>query len=209
MSDCCNHDCALDALRERQSATLKIVLAINIIMFFAVAVAALYAKSSALLLDSFDNFGDALTYAISLYAVGMGTTTKARVALLKGFLILFAALLVLGQMLYKLAHPSTPIFEAMGLFSLLGLLANGICLYLLWRHREDDINMSSVWACSRNDIASNVAVFLAAIGVWVTNSGWPDLVIATFLVIFLLKSAIQVIASAKTELAISKLTPIK
>jgi Co/Zn/Cd efflux system component len=204
MSDCCNHDCVLDALREKQSATLKIVLAINIVMFFAVAIAALYAKSSALLLDSFDNFGDALTYAISLYAVGMGATTKAKVALLKGSLILFAALIVLGQMLYKLAHPSIPIFETMGLFSLLGLLGNGICLYLLWRHREDDINMSSVWECSRNDIMSNLAVFLAAIGVWLTSSGWPDLVVATFLAIFLLNSAVRVISSARAELALSE-----
>jgi len=203
MSDCCESGCELNALHVRQRTTLKIVLSINAVMFFVVVAAALYAGSVALMSDSLDNLGDALTYALSIYAVSRGQRVKARVAMFKGTLILAGALVVTAQIIYKLMHPSVPIFETMGAFSLLGLAANGICLYLLWRHREEDINMSSVWECSRNDIASNLAVFVAAIGVWITDSGWPDLFVAICLVTLLLRSAIRIITAARRELRAS------
>ena len=88
----------------------------------------------------------------------------------------------------------------MGAFSLLGLGANSLCLYLLWRHRHEDVNMSSVWECSRNDIASNLSVFVAAGAVWLTGSGWPDILVAFGLVCLLLRSAIRVVTSAKAGL---------
>jgi Co/Zn/Cd efflux system component len=200
MSGCCDHGCELEALRERQSLTLKVVLAINAVMFFVIVAAALYASSTALLSDSLDNLGDSLTYAFSLYAVTQGARTKAQVALFKGTLIFLASLAVAGQITYKLIYPSLPIFEAMGVFSLAGLAANSVCLYLLWRHRADDVNMSSVWECSRNDIASNLSVFIAAMGVWATGSGWPDIFVASCLVLLLLWSAFRVVSSAYIEL---------
>ena len=200
MSGCCNHDCSLDRLRGRQRGTLQIVLGINAVMFFVIVAAALYGKSSALLADSLDNLGDALTYVISLYAISKGATVKAKVALFKGGLILLAALTVAAQIAYKLFVPSTPIFEVMGAFSLLGLVANSICLSLLWRHRHEDVNMMSVWECSRNDIASNLSVFVAAGAVWFTGSGWPDIVVALGLVWLLIRSANRVISSAMAEL---------
>ena len=199
MSGCCG-GCELDVRRDRQRVTLRTVLAINAAMFLVIAGAALYAGSSALLSDSLDNLGDAITYALSLWAVALGTQAKARDALVKGLLILVAALMVAAQIGYKLLHPAVPVFEAMGIFSLLGLAANGVCLYLLWRHRFEDVNMSSVWECSRNDIVSNLAVLVAAALVWVTNSGWPDLVIASLLVLFLLRSSVRVITNARAEL---------
>ena len=200
MAGCCDNACELDALRERQSATLKIVLAINAVMFVVMVIAALYAGSTALLSDSLDNLGDAVTYGLSLYVVAMGARVKAKVALFKGLLIFLAALVVAGQIVYKLIYPSVPIFEAMGAFSLLGLAANGLCLFLLWRHRNEDINMSSVWECSRNDIASNLAVFVAAAGVWAAGSGWPDLLVACCLLLIFMRSAYRVIDSARQEL---------
>ena len=130
----------------------------------------------------------------------MGARVKAKVALFKGLLIFLAALVVAGQIVYKLIYPSVPIFEAMGAFSLLGLAANGLCLFLLWRHRNEDINMSSVWECSRNDIASNLAVFVAAAGVWAAGSGWPDLLVACCLLLIFMRSAYRVIDSARQEL---------
>jgi Co/Zn/Cd efflux system component len=169
-------------------------------MFLVIMVAALYGKSTALLADSLDNLGDALTYGLSLYAVSRGPTLKARVALFKGILILLAACAVAGQIVYKLFVPSVPIYEVMGAFSLLGLAANLLCLYLLWRHRHEDINMSSVWECSRNDVASNLSVFVAAGAVWLTGSGWPDILIAAGLVWLLMRSSIRVISSAMVEL---------
>jgi Co/Zn/Cd efflux system component len=200
MSGCCDNDCSLEQLYERQRGTLKIVLAINALMFLVIVVAALYAKSSALLADSLDNLGDALTYGLSIYAVSRGATIKAKVALFKGILILLAALMIAAQIAYRLFAPSVPIFEVMGLFSALGLVANSMCLFLLWRHRHEDINMSSVWECSRNDIASNISVFIAAGAVWFTDSGWPDIAVALGLTWFLMRSAIRVISSAMAEL---------
>lgn len=200
MRECCDQSSEIEMLRERQSGTLKIVLAINAVMFLVIVVAALYAGSSALLADSLDNLGDALTYGLSLWAVHLGLRMKARVAFFKGLLILLAALAVLAQIGYKLIMPTVPLFEVMGIFSLLALAANGVCIAQLWRHRSEDINMSSVWECSRNDIVANISVFVAAAGVWATGSNWPDLLVAFFLVVFLLRSASRVLSSAHAEL---------
>ena len=201
MADCCEDKaCAIEALQERQSSTLKLVLAINAVMFVVELAAGLMAGSTALLSDSLDNLGDALTYGLSLYAVARGARAKAKVALFKGGLILTAGLLVLGQVAYRILNPTLPVFETMGAMSLLALLANGSCLALLWKHRAEDINMSSVWECSRNDIASNLSVFVAAGGVWLTASGWPDLLVGLLLALLFLRSAVRVLRSALTEL---------
>lgn len=199
MTACCEDTCAIDALRERQSSTLRIVLVINVVMFIAGIGAGIYAGSSSLLSDSLDNLGDAMTYGLSLYVVHRSTRAKARVAFFKGGLILLAALVVLGQVIYRLVVPTVPIFQIMGVVSLVGLAGNSACLYLLTRHREDDVNMSSVWECSRNDIASNISVFVAAGAVWFFQSGWPDIIIAFALVILFIRSAFRVFASANRE----------
>ena len=201
MSDCCeDKTCAVETLRERQGSTLKLVLLINALMFGVVLAAGLIAGSTALLSDSLDNLGDALTYGLSLYAVSRGERSKAKVALFKGGLILTAGLFVLGQVGWRIFVPTVPAFETMGAVSLLALAANGACLALLWKHREEDINMSSVWECSRNDIAANVSVFVAAGGVWLTGSGWPDLAIGLALAILFLRSAARVLRGAVSQL---------
>ncbi len=200
MSGCCDHGCSLDRLRERQRGTLQLVFLINAVMFLVIVVAALHAASSALLTDSLDNLGDAFTYALSLYAVSRGPRTKAKVALFKGGLILVAAGLVALQIISRVLEPALPAFDEMGLFSLLALAANSVCLLLLWRHRHEDVNMSSVWECSRNDIATNLSVLVAAGAVWLTGSGWPDILVASGLVVLLLRSAYRVIRAARLEL---------
>lgn len=200
MASCCDNNCAIEKLRERQRGTLKVVLAVNTLMFIVIAGAALYGRSTALLSDSLDNLGDALTYSLSLYAVSQDGATKAKVALFKGSLILLGACAVLIQIVQRLIVPALPSFEIMGIFSLAGLFANSLCLFLLWKHRDEDINMSSVWQCSRNDIASNLSVFIAAGAVWFFESGWADIIVASCLVILLLNSSFHVIRSALKEL---------
>ena len=207
MKSCCESSCAAEALRDRQRGTLIKVLWINAVMFVAIVAAALYGKSTALLSDSLDNLGDALTYGLSLFAVAGTAATKARVALFKGALIFLAATAVIAQIVHRLIDPVVPSYEVMGVFSVAGLAANGLCLFLLWRHRTDDINMSSVYECSRNDIASNVSVFLAAAGVWAFGSGWPDIVVGSLLAALLLWSSARVIRGALAELRSSKRTP--
>jgi cation diffusion facilitator family transporter len=197
MADCCeDKSCALDALQKRQASTLKTVLWINAVMFFVVLAMGIYAGSTALLSDALDNLGDALTFAMSLYAVGKSIRTKSRVALFKGVLILAAGIGVLAQVLYKSLHPETPIYEVMGATSLVALAANGACLWLLWSHQDEDVNMSSVWHCSRNDIAANLSVLVAAAGVWLVGSPWPDLVVGFALGVLFLWSAAKVLRAA-------------
>lgn len=201
MRSCCNNNCAVDALHDKQRSTLIKVLWINAIMFIAIAVAAFYGKSTALLSDSLDNLGDALTYSLSFFAVSKGPVIKARVALFKGGLIFIAASLVVAQIIHRLINPVLPSYEVMSVFSIAGLVANGLCLFLLWRHRNEDINMSSVFECSRNDIASNLSVILAAIGVWAFSSGLPDMIVAALLAALLLNSSARVIKGVVSELA--------
>ena len=199
MGSCCNDvdTCSLDRLRDRQRGTLKVVLGVNAVMFLVIVLAALYGRSSALLSDSLDNLGDALTYGLSLYTVSKSETTKAKVALFKGGLIFLAACGVAAQIVSKLIHPTIPTFEVMGAFSLMSLAANSLCLFLIWRHRGEDVNMSSVWECSRNDIATNLSVFVTAGAVWLTGSGLPDIIVASCLVLLLMRSAIRILLSAK------------
>jgi cation diffusion facilitator family transporter len=201
MADCCEDKaCAIDALQARQGTTLRIVLWINAVMFFVELAGGIISGSVALLSDSLDNLGDALTYGLSLYAVSRGARAKAKVSIFKGALILGAGLFVFGQALYQTFFGALPVFEAMGLISLLALAANGTCLALLWKHRDEDINMASVWECSRNDIASNLSVFVAAGAVWVTESRWPDLLVGYLLAAWFLRSAIRVLKAACLEL---------
>ncbi len=200
MSDCCQDASCVTGLQKRQRGTLWAVLGINAVMFFVIVAAALHGRSAALLSDSLDNLGDALTYGLSLYAVSRSDLVKARVALFKGGLIFLAACAVAAQIVHRLISPTVPLFEVMGAFSLLGLAANSVCLWLLWRHRAEDVNMSSVWECSRNDIVSNLSVFAAAGAVWFVGSGWPDLLVAAALLVFLMRSSIRVIASAAKKM---------
>ena len=201
MADCCNDKaCGIDALRSRQSATLKIVLAINAVMFIVELTAGLLGHSVSLVADSLDMLGDALVYGFSLYVVARGAAMKAKAALLKGIIMAGFGLFVLGQAIYRIVLPQLPAFEAIGMVGMLALAANGLCFWLLWRHRADDINMSSVWLCSRNDIIANISVLLAAAGVWLTHSGWTDIVVGLALATLFLRSALHVLREASREL---------
>jgi cation diffusion facilitator family transporter len=197
MADCCtNAVCEIDKLREGQRSTLRAVLGINVAMFVIEVVAGLLAGSTALLADSLDMLGDALVYAFSLYVVARNDAWKAGSALLKGTIMGAFGLFVLGHAGYKLFHPQVPHVEAVGLIGLLALAANSVCLILLWRHRAADVNMRSVWLCSRNDIIANTSVLVAAGGIWLTDSQWPDLWIGLGIAALFLQSSLRVIRDA-------------
>ena len=125
---CCENNCTVETLRAGQKSTLVKVLWINALMFLVIAGAALYGKSTALLSDSLDNLGDALTYGLSLYVVLQSIRAKALVALFKGGLIFLGASVVIWQVIWKLIHPVVPSYEIMSVFSIAGLAANGLCL---------------------------------------------------------------------------------
>jgi Co/Zn/Cd efflux system component len=200
MADCC--DCEVDtrALAARQRRVLLIVMAINVATFVLMVAASLLSKSTALLSGTLDNFGDALTYALSFLVVGASVAAKARVALVKGLLILGAALAVALQIGWRIAHPGVPVVETMSLAALLNLAANGVCLWLLTPYKTGDLNMASAWECSRNDVAEGLAVTATAAAVWLLGSGWPDLVVAAALLLLFLRSAARVLGNATRAL---------
>lgn len=197
MSDCCNCEVDTRALASRQRRFLIAVLAINVVTFVMMVVASLLSGSSALLSGTLDNLGDAITYGLSFAVVGASATAKARVAFVKGLLILGAALAVAFQIVWRVANPETPIVETMGVAAVLNLIANAACLRLLTPYRTGDVNMSSAWECSRNDVIEGTAVILTAGAVWLLDSGWPDIVVAVVLLAMFLRSAIRVLGSAR------------
>ena len=201
MSDsCCQRDIDVQALEARQRRTLLIVLGINIVTFLLMVAAALHAHSSSLLSGGLDNFGDAVTYALSLAVVGASQRAKAKVAMVKAALILAAAITVAVQIGWRLTHPAMPLFETIGMAALLNLGANAFCLYLLSPYRHGDVNMASAWECSRNDVWEGFAVLTAAAGVWAFGAGWPDLIIAAALLLMFSRSALRVFRAAWVRL---------
>jgi Co/Zn/Cd efflux system component len=201
MDDCCiDKGCAIAQLRERQATTLRIVLIVNAAMFIVELAAGLFAGSIALLADSLDMLGDALVYGFSLYVVGRGALWKARAAAAKAALMGLFGFFVFAQLVYKLVNPELPTAETMSAVGALALASNGVCFALLWRHRGEDINMRSVWLCSRNDLIANVSVLLAAWAVWSTRSPWPDVVVGGLICFVFLRSAFLVAREAHAEL---------
>ena len=197
---CCQSQIDAGALEERQRRVLVLVLVINAVTFLMMITAAASSGSSSLLSGALDNFGDALTYALSLAVVGATCAAKARVALFKGLLIFGTAVAVAVQIGWRISNVETPVFETMGIAALLNLGANLLCLRLLYPYRDSDVNMASVWECSRNDVMEGFAVIAATLAVWVFGSGWPDILIAIALLALFLRSASRVLKVAWREL---------
>ena len=204
MSDpCCGNTLDLANLAGRQRRVLAWVGGINVATFAMMVVGSVLSGSSALLSGTLDNLGDALTYALSFAVVGASARAKARVALVKGLLILGAALAVAAQIAWRLTDLHGPVVSTMSAAAALNLLANVVCLRLLTPHRDGDVNMSSSWECSRNDVIEGVAVIGAAGAVWWFTSPWPDLFVAVVLLAIFLRSATRVLRSARRELVLA------
>jgi Co/Zn/Cd efflux system component len=200
MTSCCEKKaCANEALAQRQTRILVVVLVINAVMFFVEMISGLVAESVSLTGDSLDMLGDAVAYGSSLYVVRRGADAKARSARLKGWIILGSALFVSASAIYRFFYVEIPDHEIMGGIGTLALAANLLCLFLLTRHKNDDVNMSAVWLCSRNDIISNTSVLAAAGLVFWTGTPWPDLVVGLALTVLFTKSALRVFADARAN----------
>jgi Co/Zn/Cd efflux system component len=157
------------------------VLLINAVMFMAEIVAGLMAGSASLQADALDFLADTANYGISLLVAGLGKAHRARAALAKGSTMGLFGLWVLISALAHAVHGTVPTAETMGVVGLAALTANAVSFALLWAYRGGDSNMRSVWLCSRNDVLGNLAVLLAALGVFRTGSGWPDVSVAVIM----------------------------
>lgn len=199
VDDCCSKkgsELARLAAKRDQRRVLIIVLIINAVMFLFEFGGGLVAGSSALMADSVDMLGDAFVYALSLFALSRGPRWEAGAALAKGFIILGFGIAVLAELAIKIIHGVPPSSSLMLAVGSVALVANLSCLALLWRFRTANVNMSSTFECSRNDVASNVGVLAAAALVGLFASPWPDIIVGAAIAAIFLRSAVKVLRSA-------------
>lgn len=192
MDDCCE----IRPVHAQQRRVLRVVLWINLGMFLAELVAGIIAHSTALLADSADMLGDAIVYGFSLYVIARAPVWQSRAALLKGIIMAAFGIGIVVEVAAKLARGLTPEAAIMWAVALAALVANASVLVLLRRHRADDINMRSAWLCSRNDVIANGGVLLAALGVGLSGSAWPDILVGLGIAVLFATSAVGVIREA-------------
>jgi Co/Zn/Cd efflux system component len=205
MADCCCTPPPLDLGSDKAAApayrrVLWTVLAINAAMFLVEIGAGLAAGSASLQADALDFFGDAANYAISLLVVGMALRYRATAALAKGATMGLFGLWIVGTVVWHALHGTLPSAITMGAVGFAALAANAASFGLLWAYRAGDANMRSAWICTRNDVLGNFAVLLAALGVFGTQAGWPDIVVAAIMATLALQGATVVIRQSLTEL---------
>lgn len=201
MNGCgCGDDIKFEGLSDGYRTALWAVIAINGTMFCIEMVAGFGASSQALKADALDFLGDTATYALSLFVIGRPLIWRARTALFKGISLGAMGLWVFGSTVYSVFVLKAPTAEVMGIVGVLALIANLISVGLLLKYRDGDANVRSVWLCSRNDAIGNVAVIVAAGGVFASGTAWPDLLVAGVMASLFLNSSVQIIRQARLEL---------
>ena len=200
MAGCCSKELKFEGISARYRTILLVVIAINAIMFVVEYSAGLAARSMALQADALDFLGDTLTYGITLLAIGHAIRWRSYAAIFKGLTLLLMGLWVMSSTLYRVFVLGIPNEMIMGSIAALALAANATSVLLLLRYRDGDANVRSVWLCSRNDAIGNVAVIVAALTVYQTQSPWPDLLVAFLMALLFLHSACLIIRQARAEM---------
>lgn len=200
MGACCGHSHGtFDGMSKDYRRRLWLVIALNGCMFIVEMIAGQAAGSKALQADALDFFGDAVTYGISLAVIGASLKTRALAALAKGTSLFLMGVWVAATTLYQVFVLGVPQAAVMGSIGFLALAVNLASVLLLVRYKDGDANVRSVWLCSRNDAIGNVAVMLAAAGVWGTASAWPDLIVAGLMAALFVSSSVQILSQAIKE----------
>ena len=199
MSASHDHSVKFDGMSASYKRRLWAVIVINATMFAVEMTAGRLAASQALQADALDFFADALTYGLSLAVIGKAVATRSLAALFKGLSLLAMGLWVFGSTLYAVFVTGVPEAEIMGAIGFLALLANLASVLLLVAYKDGDANVRSVWLCSRNDAIGNVAVMIAAMAVWGTQTGWPDVIVAGIMAGLFLSSSLQILRQAWAE----------
>lgn len=204
MSDC---DCDIEIKDNEQKTILYWLLGINAAMFVLELGVGWYAQSTGLIADSLDMLADAIVYGIGLYAVGKAMTAKAKAALVSGYFQLILALLILIDIIRRVAFGSEPTSALMMGMGIVALAANVTCLLLIQRHRHGEVHMRASWIFSTNDVLANLGVIISGALVGWLGSRWPDLVIGSLIVILILRGAWLILADAKRELKAHDVPP--
>jgi Co/Zn/Cd efflux system component len=197
-ASCCSPAPASADPKFRQA--LWIALAVNLVMFVAELAASWSSGSVSLLADAVDFFGDAANYALSLAVLSMALHVRAKAAIVKAACMAAFGVFVLGRAAWALQAGTPPEPVTMGVVAAFALLANVGVAVLLFRYRTGDANMRSVWICSRNDALGNLAVGLAAVGVFGTGTAWPDVLVAVLMATLAITGGASVLRHARVEL---------
>ena len=203
-TDCASDQPGEDLENPRFRMVLWIALVANFAMFLVEIIASHLGDSMSLQADALDFFGDSANYAISLFVVGMALTTRARASLFKSATMALFGIWVIGSAIYRAAVGSSPEPIMMGSVALMALVVNVGVAALLFAYRNGDSNRQSIWLCSRNDAIGNVAVMLAAAGVFASSSRWPDLGVAALIAGLNLSAALRVMRLARYELQLAR-----
>ncbi|KAA1175938.1 cation transporter [Marinobacter salinexigens] len=179
---------------------LWIALAVNLAMFLVEGFASLQSGSVSLMADAIDFFGDSANYLLSLSVLSMGMLWRGRAAFVKGLTMATFGLVVWFRAVWVAQSGITPEPLTMGAVGLLALAANVGVAAILFRFREGDSDMRSVWLCSRNDAISNIAVMGAALGVFGTGSAWPDLIVAAIMGTLAVTAGVSVVRHARKDI---------
>ena len=188
------------AIDPRYRKALWVALVLNAAMFAVEIGASWRSGSVSLMADAIDFFGDAANYALSLAVLAMVASVRSRAALFKAACMAGFGVFVLGQAAWNLQAGIPPEPATMGAVGFAALLVNAGVALMLYRFRAGDANMRSVWLCSRNDALGNLAVMLAALGVFGTGSAWPDLAVAATMAALALTGSWTVLRHARGEL---------
>ncbi|MCB1750266.1 MAG: cation transporter [Gammaproteobacteria bacterium] len=201
MAGCnCGGGLEFEGLSAAYKRILWIVISINGTMFLIEIGGGLLSSSQALLADALDFLGDTLTYSITLLVIGMPLKWRAKAALFKGLSLGLMGIWVFCSTAYHVFVVGIPQAYVMGAIAFMALVANFSSLVLLVKYRNGDSNVRSVWLCSRNDAIGNIAVLLAAAGIWATESAWPDLAVAGVMAALFLWSSVQIVRQAMAEI---------
>ena len=192
--DCCDNDLLLTPRQHKKIRNiLLMVFVINFGMFFLEIGSGFIARSSTLIADSLDMLADAFVYGLSLYVLKENHIIKSRASLVKGILMFLLGAYVVVEGVYKILYPIVPAGETISLIGVIALIANLICFALLWKHKNDDLNLKSAWICSRNDVATNIVVIIAGFMVVFFQSMWPDVIVGLGMAFIVLNSSAQII----------------
>lgn len=190
----------LKALSKSHAKILWSVLLINGFMFIVEMIMGHLSGSRALMADSLDMLGDTLAYASSLYVLNLSLRAKAKASIFKAALMFLTGVFVIIETARSFTNDDLPTAMTISAIGMLALAMNGLCLYLLSKHKNDDINFKSVWICSRNDIIANTAVIMAGALVYVLKSKIPDLIVGLGITVLFLRSSFSVFTEARQSL---------
>ncbi len=205
-ASCAEPGCASgDATSPRYRRILSVALVVNALMFGVEIIGGVSSGSSALQADALDFLGDAANYGISLFVLSAALVVRAKASIIKGATMAVFGVWVVGHALYQATTGRIPEPMVMGVVGILALVSNVVVAFLLYRYRTGDSNMRSVWICSRNDALGNIAVVAAATGVFTTQHGWPDIIVALIMGFLSLSGAWQILRHARQDLVTGRL----